>query len=121
MRSFNDIVYGILNENDGQSIPDPGVFGPPKRRDATALRDDYFASGMLPVLGGKPSIGDRIYSLIKSLDEDTKTNTGGFVTDMLEDIFDELEGIAAALKRANEPGRDLDDYLKETEKLIRRL
>ena len=118
MRSFNDIVYGILNEeneNDGQSIPDPGVFGPPKRNRAVDRRDDYLASGMLPVVSDEPSIGNMIYSLIKSLDEDTKTNTGAVVADVLEDILDELEDIVMASRRSSNPSHI------EIEKLIRRL
>lgn len=129
MRSFNDIVYDILNENDGRSLPampasspqDPGVYGPPERRGALAKRQKFLASGQLPGGIDEPSIGNMIYNLIESLDEDTKTNTGDRVTDVLEDILDELEDIKMSLKGARESGRDLNDYLSETAKLIRRL
>ena len=110
MRSFNDVVYGILNENDG--LPAMPAYSPPGGG-ALAKRQRFLDSGQLPVVSDEASIGDMIYNLIESLDEDTKTNTGARVKDVLEDILNELEDIATAAKRSSDPS--------EIDRLIRRL
>ena len=92
-----------------------GVFGPPKRNGALDRKQKYLDSGMLPAGRDEPTIGDMIYRLIESLDEDTKTNTGARVADELEDILDELEDIVMAARRSSNPSHI------EIEKLIRRL
>lgn len=122
MRSFNDVVNSILNENDGRSLPAIPAPRPSEGADTDDGRGFVAADYPIPVPPpGVPSLGDMIYNLIESLDEDAKTNTGARVKDVLEDILLELEDITASLSRVRSRGQ-LESFSRSLiDSLIRRL
>lgn len=114
MRSFNDVVNSILNENDGRSLPAIPAPRPSEGADTDDGRGFVAADYPIPVPPPRgPSLGDMIYNLIESLDEGTKTNTGASVKDVLENILQELEDITSSMSRVRSLG--------QIESLIRRL
>ena len=112
MRSFNDVVNRILNENDGRSLPAIPAPRPSEGGGRDDGRDFVAPITPIPVPPPRgPALSDMIKNLIESLDEGTETNTGARVTDVLQGILYELEDITSSMLRNRHDAFDVKHFI----------
>jgi hypothetical protein len=106
MRSFDDIVSGILNENENENENDlsPIPLSPPMpKRGVLQRKQDAFESGSLPLSPpDEASVADMMVSLLYYMDKNMD-NIDPEVRERLETILDKLEDIAAPAARSPNP------------------
>jgi len=116
MRSFNDIVSGILNENENENENDlsPIPLSQPMPRPGVLQRkqDAFDRGGVRLSPPDEASVGDMMVSLLYYMDENMD-ETDPEVRKRIETILDKLEDIAdPAAQSPNSEVRELGKMLQ---------